>query len=152
MKRLGALILFLLLVVGGGLAIGILTAPGEWYAGLAKPPFNPPGFVFAPVWTVLYVLIAIAGWRSFEQDRSSAPMKLWWAQLALNFLWSPVFFAAHRIGLAFLVIVALLAAILAFVATCWRKDRPAALLFAPYAAWVGFAAALNGAIWQLNRQ
>jgi tryptophan-rich sensory protein len=150
MKRFGPLTLFLLLVVGGGLAIGFLTAPGEWYAGLAKPPFNPPNWVFAPVWTVLYVLIAVAGWRTFESDRSSWTMKLWWAQLVLNFLWSPVFFAAHRIGLALLVILLLLAAILAFLVMSWRQSRVAAWLFAPYAAWVAFAAVLNGSIWLLN--
>ena len=150
MKRFGPLTLFLLLVFGGGLVIGFLTAPGEWYAGLAKPPFNPPNWVFAPVWTVLYVLIAVAGWRTFERDRSGWAMKLWWAQLVLNFLWSPVFFGAHRIGLALLVILLLLAAILAFLVMSWRQSRVAAWLFAPYAAWVAFAAALNGSIWLLN--
>jgi tryptophan-rich sensory protein len=150
MKRFGPLTLFLLLVVGGGLAIGFLTAPGEWYAGLVKPPFNPPNWVFGPVWTVLYVLIAVAGWRTFERDRSSWPMKLWWAQLVLNFLWSPAFFAAHRIGLALLVILLLLAAILAFLVMSWRQSRVAAWLFAPYASWVAFAAVLNGSIWLLN--
>ncbi len=63
MKCGGSLILFLVLVLGGGLAIGFLTAPGEWYAGLGKPGFNPPNWLFAPVWMVLYVLIAVAGWR-----------------------------------------------------------------------------------------
>ena len=150
MKRFGLLTLFLLLVVGGGLAIGFLTAPGEWCAGLAKPPFNPPNWVFAPVWTVLYVLIAVAGWHTFERGRSGWPMKLWWAQLVLNFLWSPVFFAAHRIGLALLVILLLLAAILAFLVMSWRQNRVAAWLLAPYAAWVAFAAVLNGSIWLLN--
>ena len=150
MKRFGPLTLFLLLVFGGGLVIGFLTAPGEWYVGLAKPPFNPPNWVFGPVWTVLYVLIAVAGWRTFERDRSSWPMKLWWAQLVLNFLWSPVFFAAHRIGLALLVILLLLAAILAFLVMSWWQNRVAAWLFAPYAAWVAFAAVLNGSIWLLN--
>src|SRR4051794_28977474 len=82
-----------------------ITAPGEWYAALAKPSFNPPNWLFAPVWTVLYVLIAVAGWRTFERDQRGGPMKLWWAQLALNFLWSPVFFGAHRIGLALLIIL-----------------------------------------------
>jgi tryptophan-rich sensory protein len=137
-------------VVGGGLAIGFLTAPGEWYAGLAKPAFNPPNWVFAPVWTVLYVLIAVAGWRIFERARRGWPMKLWWAQLALNFLWSPVFFAAHHIQLAFIVVLLLLAVILAFIAVAWRQDHVAAWLFVAYAAWVSFASVLNGAIWSLN--
>ena len=150
MKRLGSLLLFLVLVVGGGLLIGYLTSPAPWYAGLAKPWFNPPAWVFAPVWTVLYVLIAVAGWRTFLRDRAGWPMKLWWVQLALNFLWSPVFFGAHQIGLAFLVILLLLAAILAFIAASWREDRVSAWLFAPYAAWVTFASVLNGAILALN--
>jgi tryptophan-rich sensory protein len=150
MKRLCSLTLFLLLVVGGGLAIGFLTAPGEWYAGLAKPSFNPPNWLFAPVWTVLYVLIAIVGWRTFERDRRGGPVKLWWAQLALNFLWSPVFFGAHRIGLALLIILLLLAAILAFIVVVRRQDSVAASLFTPYAAWVAFASVLNGSILVLN--
>src|SRR5512145_800247 len=104
-----SLFLFLVLVLGGGLTIGFLTTPGGWYVGLAKPSFNPPTWVFAPVWVVLYALIALAGWRSFERDSAGWPMRLWWAQLALNFLWSPVFFAAHRIGLALVVILLLLA-------------------------------------------
>lgn len=150
MQRFGSLILFLVLVVGGGLAIGFFTAPGAWYAALAKPAFNPPNWIFAPVWTVLYVMIAVAGWRSFERDRSGWPTKLWCAQLALNFLWSPVFFGMQRIGLALIVILLLLAGILAFLAVAWRQDRTAAWLFAPYAAWVAFASVLNGAIWLLN--
>ena len=150
MHRLASITLLLVLVVGGGLAVGFFTAPGEWYAGLTKPAFNPPNWIFAPVWTILYVLIAVAGWRTFERNRGSWPMKLWWGQLALNFLWSPVFFAAQRIGLALIVILLLLAAILAFIIVVWRQDRAAAWLFAPYAAWVFFASGLNGAIWLLN--
>jgi tryptophan-rich sensory protein len=148
--QLFALLLFLVLVVGGGLAIGFVTAPGEWYAGLAKPAFNPPNWLFAPVWTVLYVLIAVIGWRTFKRDRGGWPMRLWWAQLALNFLWSPTFFAAHWIGLALLVVLLLLAVSLAFMILAWRADRVAAWLFAPYVAWVAFATVLNGAIWSLN--
>jgi len=150
MKRLCSLTLFLLLVVGGGLAIGFLTAPGEWHGGLAKPSFNPPNWLFAPVWTVLYVLIAMVGWRTFERDRRGGPVKLWWAQLALNFLWSPVFLGGHRIGLALLIILLLLAAILAFIVVVRRQDSVAASLFAPYAAWVAFASVLNGSILVLN--
>jgi hypothetical protein len=78
-------------------------------------------------------------------------MKLWWAQLALNFLWTPVFFGAHRTGLALVVIVLMLAAILGFIATAWRLDRAAAWLFVPYAACVAFASVLNSSIWMLRR-
>ncbi|MEO6381569.1 MAG: TspO/MBR family protein [Nitrobacter sp.] len=145
-----ALMPFLVLVVGGGLAIGFLTAPGEWYAGLAKPSFNPPNWLFAPVWTVLYVLNAIVGWRIWRRDTEGWPMRLWWAQLVLNFLWSPIFFKVHQIGIALVVILLLLAMILAFIAMSWWRDRQAALLFTPYAAWVAFASVLNASILALN--
>jgi tryptophan-rich sensory protein len=141
---------FLVLVLGGGLALGWLTAPGEWYAALAKPPFNPPAWVFGPAWTTLYVLIAIAGWLAWKRDRGGLPMKLWWAQLVLNFAWTPVFFSLHQVGAALAIILALLAVILAFIASAWRQDRTAAYLFIPYAAWVAFASTLNGAIFVLN--
>lgn len=150
MNRWIALVVFLVLVVGGGLVIGFLTVPGEWYAQLSKPAFNPPNWIFAPVWTVLYVMIAVAGWRTFERNRSSAAMRSWWAQLALNFAWSPVFFAAHQTGAALLIIFLLFIAILAFMVISAKQDRVTALMFAPYAAWVLFASLLNGAIWLLN--
>ncbi|OPH82917.1 TspO/MBR family protein [Nitrobacter vulgaris] len=150
MNRALRLILFLVLVVGGGLVIGFLTMPGAWYAGLAKPSFNPPNWLFAPVWTVLYILIAIAGWRVWHADACGWPMRLWWGQLALNFIWSPVFFAAHQIGIALVIILLLLAAIFAFIATAWRLDRVAAWLFVPYAAWVAFASLLNASLFALN--
>ena len=150
MKSNRSLVLFLILVVGGGLAIGYFTAPGPWYAQLAKPSFNPPNWVFGPVWTVLYVMIGIAGWRLWQKHRDGWPMKLWWAQLFLNFLWSPVFFAAHEIGLALIVVLSLLGTIAALVATSWRPDRTAAWLMVPYLLWVGFASALNAGIFALN--
>jgi len=150
MTRPVSLILFLALVLGGGLLLGILTAPGDWYSGLQKPSFNPPDWLFGPVWTLLYVLIAIAGWRVWQRDQSGWPMRLWWAQLVLNFLWTPVFFAAHKLGLALVVILLMLAVTVAFIVTAWRLDREAAWLFLPYAAWVAFASLLNGLIWVLN--
>jgi len=150
MKHVLSLVLFLLLVLGGGLVIGFLTAPSDWYAQLAKPSFNPPGWVFGPAWTALYILIAIAGWRVWNRDRAGWPMKLWWAQLALNFLWTPIFFSAHQIGLALAVILVLLVAILSFIVTSWRRDRAASWMFVPYAAWVAFASTLNGSIFVLN--
>jgi translocator protein len=145
-----ALALFVAPVLAIGLGIGSLTAPDGWYAALAKPSFNPPNWIFPPVWTVLYVLIGAAGWRVWRL-RGGGPLRaLWSAQLVLNFAWTPSFFVLHRIGLAFGVIALLLLAILAFVAFAWKRDRVAALLFLPYAAWVAFAAALTAAIWQLN--
>ena len=144
------LALFIVVVLGGGTLIGVTTLPGGWYAGLIKPSFNPPNWVFAPAWTLLYLLIAIAGWRIWQRDLRSAAMTAWFIQLGLNFVWSPVFFGAHRIGLALAIIVALLAAILSFIATAWPRDRVASWLFVPYAAWVTFATALNAAVWRLN--
>ena len=141
---------FTVLVVGGGLLIGLLNIPGPWYQALQKPFFNPPNWLFGPAWTFLYILIAIAGWRVWLRDSAGTLMKVWWLQLVLNFLWSPLFFTLHMIGAALLVVAAMLAAILAFVALAWQRDRPSALLFIPYAAWVAFATLLNGSIWFLN--
>lgn len=150
MSRYLSLALFLLLMVGGGLLIGGLTVPDGWYAALRKPPFNPPDWVFPPVWTVLFVLIAVAGWRVWTRAPQSLAMGLWWGQMALNFLWTPVFFRLHLTGAALLVILALLAAIAGFIRQARRIDPVAAGLFAPYAAWAAFAAVLNGSIWLLN--
>src|SRR5690625_857995 len=148
--RLPGLLLFCLLVVGGGLVIGMITAPDEWYAALNKPFFTPPGWVFGPAWTLLYILIAIAGWRLWRRAHSSRAMQLWWVQLGLNFTWSPIFFSAHLIGLALVIVLLLLVTIVGFIALSWRRARVASLLFVPYAAWVAFASVLNGAIWLLN--
>ena len=114
------------------------------------PSWAPPASVFGPVWTFLYILIAIAGWRLWQQGRPDLPMKLWWAQLVLNFAWSPIFFSAHLVGLAFVVVLLLLVTVIGFIVMTWRQDRVASVLFVPYAAWVAFASALNGAIWLLN--
>jgi translocator protein len=145
-----SLLFFLVVTVGGGLSIGLFTLPGEWYAGLVKPSFNPPNWIFGPVWTALYVMIAIAGWRIYLKIPSGKAMKLWWLALALNFIWSPTFFGAQQLGIALVIIFALLAAILAFIVTSRSADRSASLLFIPYAAWVGFATLLNGALFILN--
>jgi tryptophan-rich sensory protein len=145
-----SLILFLAFVIAAGLAVGWLTAPGEWYAGLDKPSFNPPRWVFAPVWTGLYILIAIAGWRIWRLEYDGPAMVAWWVQLTLNFLWSPIFFVAHDLLLALVVLLAMLAAILTFIVQAWPLDRPAAWLFVPYALWTTFAGVLNASIWWLN--
>jgi len=148
--RFGLLALFLLVVIGTGAVIGALTAPGPWYAALEKPSFNPPGWVFGPVWFALYVMIAVAGWRTFVRARSSTAMALWYGQMLLNWAWSPVWFTLHLLWPAFAVIVGLLALILAFVASTWRSDPISAGAFVPYAAWVAFASVLNLSIAILN--
>ena len=150
MSRLFSVLLFLGIVLGGGLLIGSQTTPDAWFAQLNKPAFNPPGWLFGPIWTALYILIAIAGWRWWQRDRGSCAMKLWYGQLALNFLWSPIFFSAHQIGTALAVIVTLLLVILGFIFKTWRRDRLAGWLFVPYAAWVAFASVLNASIFALN--
>ena len=144
------LIPFLAIVVGGGLLIGATNLPGAWYADLAKPSFRPPNWLFAPAWTVIYTLIAIAGWRTFQHRAHSLAMGLWYAQLGLNFAWSPVMFTLHAIALALMIILALLTVVCGFIFVQWREDRIAALLFVPYAAWVTYASILNAAVWHLN--
>lgn len=143
-------IAFLILVMGGGILIGTLTAPGAWYAALDKPVFNPPNWIFAPVWTTLYLLIAMAGWRQYEARDHGSLLPLWWAQLILNFLWSPAFFVLQLPWLALVVIAALWAIIVLFIRGTWRWDRPSAVAFIPYLAWVSFATVLNLSIAVLN--
>lgn len=149
-KKALTLILFVVLSLAGGSLIGFFSAPGPWYAALEKPAFNPPNWIFGPVWTVLYVLIGIAGARVWFLDRSGPLVRIWFAQMALNYLWPLVFFAARRPDLALPVLLAMLIAILCFIVLAWRRERPSALLFLPYLAWVSFAGLLNAAIWQLN--
>lgn len=141
---------FIIVVVGVGGLIGTQSLPGSWYQNLAKPPFNPPNWVFGPAWFTLYVLIAIAGWRIFMIDARSTAMKLWYAQMLLNWAWSPVWFTAHQIWPAYAIIMALWLLIIAFMLTAPRLDKPAAWLFAPYLLWVTFASMLNLSIGLLN--
>lgn len=126
---------------------------GTWFRTLEKPSFNPPDWVFAPVWTTLYVLIALAGWRVWRlRGLAGAPaaMAAYATQLALNLGWSFLFFGAREIGLAFAEVLLLFAAIAVNMALFRRIDRIAGWLLAPYLAWVGFASLLNFALWRLN--
>ena len=145
-----ALVGFVLFVFGGGTLIGVSVPPGEWYAGLAKPPFNPPNWIFAPVWSVLYLLIAYVGWRLWCRNPAGLAMQVWFGQLALNFLWMPAFFGLQRPGLALFIVAAMLALIVLFIRLTWNRDRISAICFLPYAAWVAFASLLNLSIWWLN--
>ncbi len=137
---------FLLIVLGGGLFLGSQTETTGWYETLNKPSFTPPNWLFPVAWTILYVLIAIAGARTFMRAPTGAAMTIWVVALILNFAWTPVFFMAQRPDLALIVIGLLLLSIVAFIAISWSPDRIAALLFAPYAIWVGYATVLNATI------
>lgn len=141
---------FILFTLGFGLLSGLANLPDEWYQSLDKPPFNPPAYVFGPVWTTLYVLIAIAGARIWLKAPASAAMQLWFGQMIFNLLWSPSFFGLQSPALGLAVILPLLALIAAFIAKAREIDRPASLLFVPYAAWVGFASLLNLSLFILN--
>ena len=150
-NRHKSLVLFIVLVVGAGWVTGATNLPGAWYAGLRKPSFNPPNWIFAPTWTVLYVMIAVAGWRTYLQEKTTAlPMQLWFAQMALNFMWSPVVFTLHNLAFGLAIVVTMLALIVGFIAVQWRGNRRPALLFIPYAAWVAFASLLNYSLYKLN--
>lgn len=136
-----------LVAVLGGLAAG---SSGATYRALDLPPFAPPSWLFGPVWTVLYVMIAVAGWRAWRAGAGPVALALWGVQLVLNLAWTPLFFGADRYGWALVDIVALLLAIAATIAAFRRTSALAAWLMVPYAAWVAFATALNVAIVALN--
>lgn len=145
-----ALLLFILLTLGIGTLIGAVTAPGAWYEALQKPVFNPPNWVFGPVWAVLYIMVAIAGWRTWLRGYRDLAMQVWFLQLAANFLWSPAFFGMQMPGLALLVILVMGALTVMFIRLTWTPDRASALLMIPYLAWVAFAGLINIAIWWMN--
>ncbi|WP_454288494.1 TspO/MBR family protein [Rhizobium arsenicireducens] len=150
MRNIFTYIVFIVGVVVLGILSGLSNMPGEWYQTLEKPFFNPPAWLFAPVWTALYVMIGIAGARVWLKAPASAAMQIWFAQIALNMLWSPAFFGLEAPGLALLVIVGLLITILGFIWQAGPIDRVARLLFVPYLAWVSFATLLNAAIFLMN--
>lgn len=150
MSKILSYILFIGLVVGAGLLAGLTNMPGDWYQSLEKPFFNPPPWLFGPVWTTLYVLIGIAGARIWQRAPKSAAMQLWFAQMAFNLMWSPAFFGLQNPELALAVIVGMLVTIIGFMVKARPIDRISTLLFVPYLAWVTFAGILNLSIAWLN--
>jgi translocator protein len=134
-------------------AMGGFFLPGEWYARLQKPAWNPPNWIFAPVWTALYTIMAVAAWLVWKRGGFAgrrAALSLFLLQLLFNALWSPLFFGLHRPGLAFADLLLLWLALLATVAAFWKARLLAGVMLLPYLAWVTFAGALNFAIWRLN--
>lgn len=133
---------------------GAFSPPAEWYQTLDKPAWTPPGWAFPVVWTTLYLLMGTAAWlvwRESNRDKPTrGPLGVFLVQLALNAAWTPIFFGAHRIFPALVVIVALWLAILATILAFRKTSTTASWLLAPYLAWVSLATVLNYEIWRLN--
>lgn len=154
-KDLLALALFVGICLGVGGLGGAVTATSvtEWYPTLNKPSFNPPNWVFGPVWTALYVMMGVAAWRIWraaDRDAARGPLAVFALQLAVNLGWSVAFFGLRNLGLAVAVIIALDLLVLATALMFRRVDRFAEWLLIPYLAWIAFATILNVAVWRLN--
>jgi len=135
--------------------VGSRFTPSEWYQQLVKPSWTPPSAVFAPVWSILYIMMGIAAWlvwRNGDFSRVVTPLTLFIVQLVLNALWSYFFFGLHRPGVAYFDIVVLWVVIVLTTITFWRVSAAAGVLLIPYLAWVTFASFLNLAVWRLNPQ
>ena len=153
MRSLVAFIILCLAVSSVGGAI-TATSVDTWYQTLEKPSFNPPDWVFAPVWTALYILMGLAAWRIWRFRSIANTVKalsIFGVQLGLNLSWSILFFGLQRVDLALIEIFILLATIVLNAILFWRIDRLAGLIFVPYVLWVTFATILNASIWLLNQ-
>jgi len=155
MERLkaGAGLLAFLILCFAAAAFGGLFPPGEWYAALDKPAWNPPAWIFAPVWTLLYAMMAVAAWRVWWRRGLKAarlPLAVFLFQLVLNALWSAIFFGLQMMGWAFLHILLLLVAITLTIRLFYREDALSIWLLLPYWAWVAFASVLNFTLWIMN--
>ncbi len=151
-----ALIICLAIPFLAGAFGGLYTAPAipTWYAGLAKPAFNPPGWIFGPVWSALYAAMGVSLYLVWRKGAGEPGVKraaiLFAAQMALNAAWPFLFFGLRNPGIALVEIIVLWVMIILTLLAFLRVSRPAGLLLVPYLAWVSFAAVLNFAIWRLN--
>jgi len=155
-RSLAGLLIALVACYGAAALGGVATASsvGTWYETLQKPPFNPPSWVFGPVWALLYGMMAVAVWLVWRDVAASAarlPLWLFSIQLVLNTVWSWLFFGLRQPGWAALEIVLLWLAIAATLLAFWRVRRLAGWLLVPYLLWVSFASVLNFSLWWLNR-
>lgn len=151
LSKYSALAVFLI-VCAAVAASGALFPPDDWYRSLNRPPLTPPGWLFGPVWTTLYIMIAISGWLIWlsHQTGKAAALGIYAVQLLLNAGWSAIFFGLHRPGLAALEIACLWVSIVATMIIFRRHSRTAAALLAPYLLWVSFASYLNVGFWLSN--
>jgi benzodiazapine receptor len=152
-KKVRALKFFLIVTLGVGASASLFTEPNipTWYAGLRHPAIAPPNYVFAPVWTTLYILMAVAAWRAWRKTGlKSVEMAAFALQLALNFAWSAIFFSLHQIGAALIEITALDLIVVATIFLFVRRDIWAGVLLLPYLVWLLFASVLTHEFWRLN--
>lgn len=151
-----SLAIWIILILGLGSAMGIFFGPDDWFQALKKPTWNPPGWVFGPAWTLLYILMGISVWL-FRREANAAgvgktsAMRLFWIQLLLNLAWTPIFFGLHQPLLAFIEICLLWLAALWTALAFGKISSTAGYLLVPYLAWLSFALVLNGTIWLLNK-
>ena len=143
--------LIFLAATGAAAATGTIFRPGDWYEGLRRPDWAPPKWALPLVWTTLYVLMAWAAARVAPLPAAGYALALWALQIALNTLWTPVFFGAHRMGLGAAILLLLWLTVATMLWQFWRLDGWAALMILPYLAWLSLAAALNVRIWRDNR-
>jgi tryptophan-rich sensory protein len=149
MKKWLSLGLTIAVCQGAGLLGTIFTieAIPSWYAGLTKPWFTPPNWLFGPMWVTLYSLMAIAVWRIKEKKLR----RIFWLHLLVNAIWTPIFFGAKNLGVAMGVIAVLWIMIVGLIKLFWKEDKTAGWLLVPYFLWVSLASALNFSLWQLNK-
>ena len=142
-------VIFLVACFAAG-STGGLFPPGQWYRDLSKPPWTPPDWLFPVAWSFLYVCMAAAGARAAMAPDNALAMAFWALQIALNGLWTPVFFGLKRIKLGMVVLSALWLSVAASIWALWQVDMIAGLLFVPYLVWVTIAGALNLSVWRRN--
>jgi tryptophan-rich sensory protein len=129
---------------------GALFQPGAWYAALNKPSWTPPNWLFPVAWSVLYLLIAIAGWKVWQVEGIKTALIVWGISLLINMSWSYIMFERKEIGLALVDLILLWISIVAFMVLAWPVSQTATYLFVPYLMWVSIAGALNFSVWRLN--
>ena len=132
-------------------AAGALFRPGEWYRGLSKPTWTPPNWLFPIAWAFLYVTMSVAAARVAELPGTSQALGFWTVQIAINTLWSGVFFGLRRMAIGGVIIAALWLAVATTMTAFWLHDVVSGLLFVPYLIWVTLALALNWSVWARNR-
>jgi len=154
-KSILPLLVFILITLFAGFIGSLFTTPSiaSWYAFINKPSFSPPNWLFAPVWSLLYILMGIAAfliWQKRDNLKTKPALMFYGIQLILNTFWSIIFFGMHNPGLAFLEIIILWTFILITLIKFYKINKTSGILFIPYFIWVSFASILNFAVWMLN--